>query len=274
MMWLLHLLNLDKFQNFKITNGIMTDDQSTHKDQALDSTQEIILEMRARISQGDNWVEALLKAIAIWPSPESKVRKRKFCYLIAGEALDWLLLAERLCLEIEDVIDRQNIKELICHGHFPDSFKQSRFKEILGGQKHSAYMNYFYGVTVEEALQLSVENELFRQLMSNGKLYKVDVSDDVYLKLYGEPMKELIETFRAEVGTKHKKRMSLYENKEFTYWLFKRRLNNSDKARTASDTLRGLKQLHLMNPRQYALTMGLVQSNNIRPLKTIVKSSR
>ena len=134
-------------------------------------------------------------------------------------------------------------------------------------------MNYFYGVTVEEALQLSVENELFKQLMSNGKLYKVDVSDDIYLKLYGSPMRKLIDTFRTEVGTRHKSRMTLYENKEFTYWLFKLRLNNSDKARTASDTVRGLRQLSLMNPDQYALTVGLVQPDNVRPLKTIAKSS-
>ncbi|MEE2884751.1 MAG: hypothetical protein VX701_03550 [Chloroflexota bacterium] len=251
----------------------MTNDHSNHKDQALDSTQEIIVEMRARIFRGDNWLETLLKAIAIWPTPESTVRKRKFRYLIAGEALDWLLLAERLCLEINDLVDRQNIKYLVCYGHLPKTFRHQRFKEILGGQKYSAYMNYFYGVTVEEALQLSVENELFKQLMSNGKLYKVDVSDDIYLKLYGSPMRKLIDTFRTEVGTRHKSRMTLYENKEFTYWLFKLRLNNSDKARTASDTVRGLRQLSLMNPDQYALTVGLVQPDNVRPLKTIAKSS-
>lgn len=256
-----------------IFNGIMTYNQINHKDQESVHSQEIIHGMRVQISLGDDWEEALLKAIAIWPNPESTVRKRKYRYLIAGEALDWLLLAERLCLEIKDLVDSQNIKDLIFYGHLPKTFKQSKFKQILGGQKYSAYMNYFYGVTVEEALQLSVENELFKQLMSNGKLYKVDVSDDVYLRLYGSPLKKLLETFRTQVGTRHKSQLTLYENKEFTYWLFKLRINNSDKARTASDTVRGLQQLSSMNPNHKSLNVSLTQAKNIRQVKPIVKST-
>ena len=37
--------------------------------------------------------------------------------------------------------------------------------------------------------------------------------------------------------------MKLVELKEFTYWLFKYRLNNSDKARIASDTKKALREL-------------------------------
>ena len=37
--------------------------------------------------------------------------------------------------------------------------------------------------------------------------------------------------------------------KEFTYWLFKRRVNSSDSARVASDTKKGLVKLSGMNGR-------------------------
>ncbi len=41
-------------------------------------------------------------------------------------------------------------------------------------------------------------------------------------------------------------RISLSELKEFTYWLFKRRLAAQDPARVASDTRRGLLRLQAM----------------------------
>ena len=37
--------------------------------------------------------------------------------------------------------------------------------------------------------------------------------------------------------------MSLTEKKEFTYWLFKRRIQQIEKARVASDTRKGLEWL-------------------------------
>jgi hypothetical protein len=40
--------------------------------------------------------------------------------------------------------------------------------------------------------------------------------------------------------------MDLTEHKELTYWLFKYRVRNSDKARVASDTRKGLAQLQRM----------------------------
>ena len=40
--------------------------------------------------------------------------------------------------------------------------------------------------------------------------------------------------------------IDLTEHKEFTYWLFRYRVKNSDKARVASDTRKGLVQLQRM----------------------------
>jgi len=53
----------------------------------------------------------------------------------------------------------------------------------------------------------------------------------------------LLKQFRHEKGYPQLKSISLTELKEFTYWLFKYRLNHCDKVRVASDTKKGLEQL-------------------------------
>jgi len=53
----------------------------------------------------------------------------------------------------------------------------------------------------------------------------------------------LLKRFRRENGYPQLKSISLTELKEFTYWLFKYRLNHCDKARVASDTKKALTQL-------------------------------
>ena len=44
----------------------------------------------------DPWYQILLKAIGIWTLPFETYQGREFKYLIHGEALDWLTLAERI----------------------------------------------------------------------------------------------------------------------------------------------------------------------------------
>ena len=112
--------------------------------------------------------------------------------------------------------------------------------------KARGYLNYFYGVTVEEALQLAVEHEIHRRNLSNGNRYQDDFSEEAFSRIYRAPRDKLLETFRQGRGYPSSDSMTLTESKEFTYWLFKYRLQRSDKARTASDTRKGLQQLHLM----------------------------
>ena len=44
-------------------------------------------------------------------------------------------------------------------------------------------------------------------------------------------------------------RLTLAESRAFTYWLFKRRILNSDQARVASDTRKGLRMLNELRER-------------------------
>jgi hypothetical protein len=68
--------------------------------------------------------------------------------------------------------------------------------------------------------------------------------DDAYKYVYGNTRSELVDLFRRDKGLPRRSHITLTEMKEFTYWLFKMRLKNSDKSRVASDTKRALTVLH------------------------------
>jgi len=57
---------------------------------------------------------------------------------------------------------------------------------------------------------------------------------------------DLLLEFRQQASLLPRGDLSLTDVKEFTYWLFKRRLRLWDPARVASDTQRGIEQLKLL----------------------------
>ena len=202
--------------------------------------------LRNRVMDGEDWLVALLETIARWGDSESTVNGRLYNYFIGGEAFDWLLLAERLCLGIDGLADQDEVDSLLLAGRLPGRLDEERFRELLGGEKYRGHLNYFYGVTVEEALQVAVETEIVKRLVSNGYTDTADVSDEALSRIYRKPRDELLRGFRAETGASARRRMYVGDAKEFTYWLFKLRLKVSDKARIASDTRKGLDQLARM----------------------------
>ncbi len=204
---------------------------------------EAVSLLRNRVLNGEDWVVALLETIAWWTDAESTINGRRYSYFIGGEAFDWLLLAERLCVEIDGLSVQDEIDDLLLAGRLPSRFDETRFRELLGGEKYRGHLNYFYGVTVEEALQVAVETEIVKRLVSNGYTDTADVSDEALSRIYRMPRDALLHRFREETGASARRRMRLGDAKEFTYWLFKLRLKVSDKARIASDTRKGLDQL-------------------------------
>ena len=202
--------------------------------------------LRRLLKDGVAWPVALLKSMALWTIPVETVKGREYSYFIGGEAFDWLLLAERLCMEMGSLIPKDEKEELLFTGRFPQPFDESRIKELLGVHKRRGYLNYYYGVVVEEALQLAVEREAHKRNLSNSIRYQADFSDEVFEKIYREPREALTEEFRVEAGYDSLETMSITQMKEFTYWLFKYRIKTSDKAKIASDTKKGLDALHQM----------------------------
>ena len=213
--------------------------------QTLDSTveAEVIEQLRQSLEYGEDWPTALLKAIALWSVPEETYRDVHYNYFIGGEAFDWLLLAQRLFLEINDLIPDEEKEALLFSGRFPASFDESRFKDLLGVDKYRGHLNYYYGITVEEALQYAAEREVHKRHLSNGIQYHDDFSEDVFMRIYRESQSTMLKLFRERHGYADEPSISFSESKEFTYWLFNYRLKMLDKAKIASDTRKGLEQL-------------------------------
>jgi hypothetical protein len=201
--------------------------------------------LRSEIAAGKGWFLALLEAIGLWEIPAEVYHGRTYCYLIADEAFDWLLLAQRLCEAIEGLIPQIEKENLIIRGKSPSEISPDEFKNYIGALKYRQYLNYFYGITVEEALNQAVRDEVRkeRHIFGYHDEENSDYDDEVFHRLYGAGGMELLRTFRSDKGHPQQRSISLTELKEFTYWLFKYRINRSDRAKVASDTKKGLKRL-------------------------------
>ena len=202
--------------------------------------------LASSLKDGKDWATALAEAMAVWPSPRETLEGRDLNYFIAGEAFDWLALAERLLDTIRGEVPEDEREDLLFHAQFPPPFDMDRFKDIIGVDKYRGYLNYHYGVTVEEALQLAVELEVMKQYTSNGLHYKDEAAEVAFRRIYRLSRDELLGVFREKNGLTMRRSIDMAESKEFTYWLFKYRIKNCDKARIASDTRKGLDQLERM----------------------------
>ncbi len=200
--------------------------------------------MKDAVAGGRPWQRALLEAIALWTWPEERFNDHRYLYLIDGEAFDWLLLAERLSSEIADVVPEDELCDFVFTGRLPAEIGDDEFREAIGSSKYHAYLNYLYGVTVEKFVVLAVEEEIRKERQSQVWSRGDGVGEDAYQRVYGAGQEALLDLFRAEKGYEGGDSIGLNELQEFTYWLFKYRLNKHDRARVASDTAKGVEFLN------------------------------
>lgn len=207
---------------------------------------DIVTEMRRAILEGEHWFTALLEAVRRWRVPEEVIEDRRYRYLIGGEAFDWLRLAERLIDAAADLIPNDEAEALLFEGRWPIELDEEEFAARIGPAKHSAHLNFLYGVLVELALQLHVEEELHKEASACvwGLIPRADRA--VYERIYGKSAEELRAAYYEETGVFLGEEISYDDLLEFTYWLFKYRLKRQEKARVASDTRKGLAQLSRM----------------------------
>ncbi|MFQ6122687.1 MAG: hypothetical protein ACE5LA_06490 [Dehalococcoidales bacterium] len=207
------------------------------------SAVEAVRHLEQAITGGKHWYIALLEAIGLWGAAEEVHNGRVYRYLIAGEAFDWLLLAERLCEAVDDLLPSEEKEALLFYGKPPLSLSPERVKRLIGGSKYNQYLNYFYGIIVEQALILTVQGEVQKERGTLGYNNEYDTAGEAYRRIYGATKAELLKRFRREKGYPQLRSATLTELKEFTYWLFKYRLKQCDKARVASDTKKAVERL-------------------------------
>ncbi len=224
------------------------DSQSSSAQVTAGGSAEAVRHLTAAIGEGKHWYLALLEAVGEWTEVEELHQGRRYCYLIAGEAFDWLVLAERLCEAVDGLLPDEGKTALLFQGRPPLKLTEKEFRELIGSSKYHQYLNYFYGITVEEALFLAVQEEVRKERRAAGFNNEPDVVNEVYRRLYGTTGGVLLKRFRKERGYPYLKSTSLTELKEFTYWLFKRRLRQCERARIASDTKKALNWLRREAP--------------------------
>ena len=201
---------------------------------------EAIIHLKQAITEGKHWFIALLGSIGLWSSAEEVCNDRTYCYLIEGEAFDWLLLAERLCETVDGLLPENEKDAMLFYGIPPLELTAREVKELIGDRKYRQYLNHFYGVTVEEALLLVVQEEIDKERRVLGYRSKHDHFDEAYRRIYSADRVSLLKQFRQEKGYSQLKSISISQLREFTYWLFKYRLKHCEKARIASDTTKAL----------------------------------
>jgi len=181
-----------------------------------------------------NYKLKILSLIGNW-----KINNRNnYDYLILKEAFNW----KRLAIKIIDYkkFDRElNLKliDWLLTPHLFATFSKTKFKEIIGYEKYSSHLSYFYGVTIERCLISYAEEELYKKQISYGNFVKYE-SEDVYSKIYNISYNELIEDFLS-INNFDPKNLSEVEYENFTYWCFKKRIENSEPSKLASDTKKG-----------------------------------
>ncbi len=207
---------------------------------------DALVHLRADLALGAPWQKALLEAVGRWTMAEETLDGREYRYLIKGEAFDWLLLAERLCSDVDGAIPTEEKERFLFSGLIPDGVEEEEFRHYLGPSKFRAHMNFRYGVVFEEALQLVAEEEVRKLHFSRSYLDNDELVEEAYVHLYQRPRLELRKTFQMETKRDRRRNLTLFDLKEFTYWLHKRRIQLWDPARVASDTRKAIRQWDIL----------------------------
>lgn len=203
--------------------------------------------LRRRLMMGLPWDQVLFEAIGMWTTPSEEFMGQTNRYVIQGEAFDWMLLAQRLYCEVEDLIPDQSMERLLLRGELPFKNSINEPENFLGFNKYRAVLNYWYGVVLEECLILTVEDEVRKDMRGSGRVDLDDVGDEPFLRIYAKTRSNLVKEFRRDMGYPLRRiSFNLGQYKEFLYWLFKLRIRYWDPARVASDTRKALASMLLL----------------------------
>ena len=223
-----------------------------------------------------------------WPKQNELLNGQPFHYFIGGEAFNWKRLAELIATQIADTdtdfIHADQIFKWIDSTGVFGGINEQEFRRILGVDAWRAHLNYFYGVHIEQCLIAAIQSRIQKKRYSAGMPPSDDASDRAFLGLYEETEQDLWQTFLelnserladliAE-STEESRTVALDE--EFTYWLFKRRIEHTNAPQVAAETQRGLDMLNRIknaDERRFRMLKdqnggALLEFKLVRPRKT------
>jgi hypothetical protein len=207
------------------------------------NSSEAIRHFRQGLAGGKHWYIALLEAIGLWTDDVENINGVEYRYLIENEAFDWISLAQRLCDAMDGLIPEDERYAFIFQGKPPLELDSEQFKRLIGELKYHQFLNFFYGVTVEDALVQAVREEVRKERSANCLSSHKGEDEEAYIRIYGETEADLFKHFRKSRRHHLQTPSNLTEIKEFIYWRFKLRVKTAEKARVASDTHKALEWL-------------------------------
>ena len=144
---------------------------------------------------------------------------------------------------------------------FCASFLSSAFRFASRPPDSRAHLNFLYGVAVEEALELAVEEEVLKEHRScGGWTQGTSVDEQVFERVYGRSRAELLAAFKQGRSLPPGDELSYGELNAFTYCLFKYRVDQSDPARVGSDTRKALAQISVLQAAARRRTLHLANA--------------
>lgn len=206
-----------------------------------------------------NWKPIFLGTVAAWPKQNERANGETFHYFIGGEAFNWKRLAERITTQLAEenhtTVPPSDLFEWLETTGVFGRMPEQQFQRILGVDAWRAHLNYFYGVHIEQCLIAAVQSRVQKRRYSKGLPPSDDASDRAYLGLYEETEETLWDQFLDEnslrlsdlIAESPEETRTIALDEEFTYWLFKRRIEYTNAAQVAAETRRGLDMLARIN---------------------------
>ena len=206
-----------------------------------------------------DWQITLLKTVAAWPKENERAYDETFHYFVGGEAFNWKRLAERIATQLTEeghsAVSTEDIFDWLGDTGVFGRLGEENFRRILGVDGWRAHLNFFYGVHIEQCLIAAIQSRIQKRRYGNGLPPSDASSDRAYLGLYEETEETLWQQFLDEnsarladlIAESPEETRTIGLDEEFTYWLFKRRIENTNAAQVADETRRALEMLTRIN---------------------------
>ena len=124
-----------------------------------------------------NYQTNILSMICLW-----KIKKNShYDYLVGNEALNWKRLAVQI---LNNITIKENLLiEIYKWLSIPEIYSgmsEFQFRQLIGFEKYTSYLSYFYGVLIERSILCYVERENYKKrrpydIMNVDKNHKTQI---------------------------------------------------------------------------------------------------
>lgn len=218
--------------------------------------QKVLHQLKQDLRDGKNPTRALLTASAGWSLSEEVIEDVHYRYILAEEAFDLVSLMNRLAGDCQGIISREDLSDALFIDEYELVRTDENLRRELGSLKYSQYLNYFYGVLLEEVLIFATEDEVRKMYTSNGFRSVAKETDLALVRLYGTNERALLDRYCKEEGVELiNTEMTVTQKREFTYWLFKFRMRSAEPAKAASDVSKALNYMQMARSKSFYLSV-------------------